>query len=85
MAHGCRTLSIPVFEFLNAFQVKKSSQSSAVVINNSEILILDCTAHLWNVNTVISDILAEEHKKLASFLDLLIIRWPLLKLHWQTL
>lgn len=46
MAHGCRALSIPVFELLNAFQVKKSLQSSAVVIDNSEILILDCTAHL---------------------------------------
>lgn len=50
MADGCRTLSIPVFKFLNAFQVKKSLQSSAVVINNSEILILDCTAHLQNAS-----------------------------------
>lgn len=74
MAHGCRTLSIPVSKFLNAFQVKKSSQSSAVVINNSEILILDCTAHLWNVSPVINNVQAQEERaqevsKLFGFID----------------
>lgn len=65
MASGGRALSIPVLEFIKAFQVKKSSQSCAVVIDNSEILILDCTAYLQNIS-YISKILAEEHTELAS-------------------
>ena len=43
------TLPIPVLQFFNAFQIKQGFEASAVVLDDSKILILNSTAYLEKV------------------------------------
>ena len=46
MSFGRGALSIPVLEFFAGFHVQQTLQASNVIMYQSEILVLDSTAHL---------------------------------------
>lgn len=46
MPGGRWALSVPVLELLDALQVEKGLQTRAVVVNHSEVLVLDSAADL---------------------------------------
>jgi hypothetical protein len=54
VTHSGWTLPIPVLELLDAFQVKQSSEASAIVFDHSEVLILNSTAHLGKMEQALS-------------------------------
>lgn len=76
VSNGRRTLTVPSFESLDRLQIHQSLETCDVVVDDSEILILDWTADLLQDNRKQDKIAVKMEMSLAILDVLMVVKSP---------